>query len=236
MKKLTALCVPVCLALSACAFAGGPDAIPIPQATPPYATTTSGLYVGVEGGLAFVEGGLDFVLTPKVLGDYSDNFDTGFNIAGQIGYHFHNNLQAELEYRYFRTNTDSSNTYRLNVFLKSMHASLIMANILYNFNLGRSFCPHLGFGVGVALPGDSYSSYSQQYGYSTTNNSTFAFQAIAGIGYQLTQQIELYIDYRFVDITGDETWNQTSQSGPFPFKVPYPNVNLVNLGVTYNFY
>ena len=234
MKKITALCVPVCIALSAYAFASGPDAIP--QAIVPYATTTSGLYVGVEGGLAFVDGGLGNVLAPKVLGDYSDNFDTGFNIAGQIGYHFHNNVQAELEYRYFHTNTNSPDTYLLNTYLKSMHASLIMANILYSFNLGSSFRPHLGFGVGVALPGESYSSYSQQQGISTTNNSTFAFQAIVGIGYQLIQQIELYIDYRFVDITGDETWNQTSQSRPFPFKVAYPHVNLVNLGVTYNFY
>lgn len=102
-----------------------------------------------------------------------------FRFAGGIsgGYKFENNARVESEFAYRESNTFS-----------------LMANAYYDFVLDYNFTPYLGVGIGYAHNEEKRSGY---YRSRTCSNSSFAFQAIVGVSYEVCELIHTGIEYRY---------------------------------------
>jgi outer membrane protein OmpA-like peptidoglycan-associated protein len=160
------------------------------------------------------------------------SFDAGFNAGVRGGYEWGPwRFEEEWSYRYnglsnfsgsitgpniIGTRTFSGSG---NVFGGSTHSNALMTNGIYDFTFGWPVTPHIGAGVGainvnagVSLkenvdraPGvlreTGFGSFSR-----SGNQWNFAYQAIAGIRYEVTPAVSLDFDYRYL-ATPDFTVN-----------------------------
>jgi len=158
----------------------------------------SGLYVGLTGGLnalseTDVSGG----------GIGSDiEFDPGWALAPAIGYKFENGLRAEFEGA-FRSNDveDITGVAGSGGDAESLSA---MINVLYDFDdmvdIG-GVTPYLGLGFGFAqIDFDNIAPL----GGSTLSDTedALAYQAMAGLAYQISDAVTLVAEYRYFATNG----------------------------------
>lgn len=136
----------------------------------------------------------------------------GFAIVGAIGYKFDNGVRVEGEISYRRNtpeNVDLLDSTGASVFSfdgsGSQQTFAFMANALYEFDLTGGWHPYLGGGVGVALvnrettlefpgiviipPGDIDAV--------DDTDTVLAYQAIAGVAYDITDTVAIGVEYRF---------------------------------------
>ncbi|MBB4267562.1 OmpA family protein [Roseospira visakhapatnamensis] len=156
---------------------------------PAAAQTPEGFYVGLNGGLNLNDSGdFDF----RTLGGDLD-VDPGFVGLGALGYAFGNGLRVELEGGYRQNGVTEWSGQDVDGTLSAWHT---MANALYDFNLGARLSPYVGAGVGAAFVSPDIDVSGTPVSVDGTDVA-FAYQAIAGIGYSVTDELALTMDYRF---------------------------------------
>src|SRR5262245_16410819 len=99
-----------------------------------------GFYIGAEGGLNWL------------LNNNSYQMDTGWAAGGKIGYDFVG-PRVELEGLY-HSNTGSANVWFPNGVANvrgRVDQVSVMANLLYDFNIGGPVVPFIGAGAGIAF-------------------------------------------------------------------------------------
>ncbi len=136
-------------------------------------------------------------------------FDNGWGGALTLGYGYSNNLRSEVELSYGKNDLDkvSGGTNPSGDVSKTSG----MLNLLYDFpGLGR-FTPYIGGGFGATnVSLDSGATFSGTRVTSDDDDWTWAAQGIAGLGYQLTDNLGMFADYRYFK-TGDAEF-RTSQN------------------------
>lgn len=161
------------------------------------AQTPEGFYVGLGGGLNLNDSG-DF----EYLGESaSPDMQPGFVGLGAVGYAFGNGLRVELEGGYRYNAVDEVDGVGVDGHLSAWHT---MVNALYDFDLGSRLSPYVGAGVGAAfvtadaeLPNSGvFTADGSNIGIDSTDVG-FAYQAIAGLAYNVTDTLALTADYRF---------------------------------------
>ena len=155
----------------------------------PSMAQSPGNYVGVGAGISLQR---DADITGTGINTSADT-DTGF--AGQlsVGHVFDNNMRAELELAYRRAGVDSlSGATNPD---GSVNAWSGMVNGLYDFQNTSAFTPYLGIGAGLARVG--YNGVSP-VGTSRVDDTdtVFAYQGIAGVAYDLSEGLDLTMDFR----------------------------------------
>jgi outer membrane protein OmpA-like peptidoglycan-associated protein len=161
------------------------------------AQPVSGLYVGAGAGANFMQESKFNAL------GYGAKIETktGWAAVGSLGWGFGNGLRAELEGNY-RTN-DVSKSKVNGVGTVGGHGALanygVMVNAIYDIQTGTPFTPYLGVGAGYGwLETNKYRASAANL--SATSDDTagaFAYQAIAGVGYNLGGGLTLTTEYRF---------------------------------------
>lgn len=155
----------------------------------PAAAGAEGLYISGGAGVNFPrESNLDgtgFKLDADI--------DEGFAGVGALGYEFDRGirLEGELGYRTGEIGSVSGTSASGDVNVWSG-----MGNLLYDIPTGWAVKPFIGAGIGLArVDADGVSPVS------TTaiddNDTSIAFQGIAGLGYQINEQLNLNISYRY---------------------------------------
>ena len=150
-------------------------------------------YVGVDAGASFLEDSKG--KTPGQT--YKTSYDTGWLTQGLVGYAFGPwRVEGELSYRDNGVDKVSgSNAHG------STSALATMFNGVYEFLPNASWHPFVGVGIGAAnidtgtvrVNGtDSYKGDDWQ----------FAYQAFAGVGYDVTRDVELKTQYRYFATAG----------------------------------
>jgi OmpA-OmpF porin, OOP family len=169
-------------------------------------------YVGVQGGLVFRDSArLDESLPGTsfaISGDLKfDNPGGGGGISA--GYGFANGIRLEGEAGYRRNGVNEFNFSMGSVPLDG-HESMwdFMANTYYDIPTGSRWTPYVGGGIGLGILQIAASSAG---GSADASGDVFAYQAIAGIGYQLTDRINLGVEYRYFATTD---MNFQVQAGP----------------------
>ncbi len=161
------------------------------------AQPVSGLYVGAGVGANFMDESKFNAL------GYSAKIDTktGWAAVGSIGWGFGNGLRAEVEGNY-RTN-DVEKTKVNNVGSVGGRGALnsfgVMVNALYDIQTGTPFTPYFGAGAGYGWL-ETHRYRASAAGLSATSDTeagNFAYQGIAGIGYNLGMGLTLTTEYRF---------------------------------------
>ena len=113
-------------------------------------------------------------------GGSSFDFDDDWMVSGGIGYGFSNGFRAEGELSYRKNDLDVPTN-------NETTATSLMANLYYDFNRGGRWQPYVGIGAG----------YTQVDIEGSDDDSSWAWQAMAGIGYELNDRTTLDVGYRF---------------------------------------
>lgn len=154
---------------------------------------------------------------------WDTEFDLGFAVSGAAGWYFGNGLRTELELAYRNNQVDTHTNFQvggaglgtedagilitgsgnLDVSVADLIAVgegevesfAIMANAIYDFDLGTSVTPYLGGGLGVSFVTVDYRPSG--IGIADDTQAVFAYQVLAGLNFEITKQWEIFTGYRF---------------------------------------
>jgi len=173
----------------------------------------SGWYTGIKGGANFLE-------DQKSTGPSREldlDFDTGGFVAGQLGYKFRANqlgrFRAEAEVSYRVNDVDNivfNGVDRIGTGDQDVLAGLM--NLFFDFNgVSKNFKPFVGAGFGIAtLNADiAYSPGA----FIDDDDTTWAYQAIVGAEFNLTEKFSIVGDARYFAL---EDLELTRFGGPAP--------------------
>jgi outer membrane protein OmpA-like peptidoglycan-associated protein len=132
------------------------------------------------------------------------SYDDGYIGAVQGGFAFGNGLRLEEEFSYRYNQVDHVSPYGSG--RGSMRNYAIMTNALYDLPVDFPLKPYVGVGVGAsdyapyhirgdAMPYPAYVGGPDAWG--------FAWQAIGGVSFDLTDDIALTAEYRYFEDVGD---------------------------------
>lgn len=127
-------------------------------------------------------------------------FDTGYNVGGFVGYHFCFGLNLEAEFIYRFNKLKSVRVFNEEETIRpkgNFHSMSYMVNAIYDVSLPSCWCipifPYVGVGIGYA---QQELEVGHHHEFKFKKNG-FAWQVLAGIGYSVTQNIDVAIDYHF---------------------------------------
>jgi opacity protein-like surface antigen len=120
-------------------------------------------------------------------------FDTGFGINAALGSSYENGLRAEVELAYQKSDMDkiSADGYGSASIDGDITAVALMVNAFYDFMPNEKFSPFIGAGIGYA----NLDADIDDFG--SADDNVFAYQASAGVGVALNQELKLDLQYRF---------------------------------------
>ncbi len=127
-------------------------------------------------------------------GDLEFDLDWAWNVA--VGYAFGNGLRFEGELAHRRSDVDGVDIGGVAA-SGQVKVDSLMANLVYDFDVSRSFIPYLGLGAGLAVV-----QHDRVNALGVTiddEDNVFAWQAIAGFAVPLTDGLDLTVDYRYFD-------------------------------------
>lgn len=184
----------------------------------PSGAANRGLYIEGAGGInwlseteGFYQLRPDHPLLPNMELPASTDYDTGWGIAGRLGYAWTSGLRIDGEISYRRNEvakskfvgTDGVNFFNQTDEGASGHVRqiAIMANAYYDFINSTGITPYIGGGLGVAnVQGEFTSSFhvpTQQADHLSDSDWGFAAQAIGGVSIALSRNLSLVADYRY---------------------------------------
>ena len=153
-------------------------------------------YFGGEGGWSTLEdatgrfGSLSF----------KQRFDDGFNVGARGGYEW-GPWRFEEEFSFRQNGISSVNVAGAHFNTRGNRDTYaIMTNLIYDFNLGFAFTPHIGGGIGAVDLHDGWSVPG--IGTVASNDQwEFGYQAIAGIRYNINPALAFDVDYHYLGTT-----------------------------------
>lgn len=213
---------------------------------------------------------LDMAFTPGTTVDVNSTVenDTGFAIVGALGYQFDIGLRLEAEVGYRRNGMDGvmidsvglsgigSIPLGIGLGLDGHTSSLsVMGNALYEHRFEGGIKPYVGGGVGVSWVSADASIEVPLGGlFGAVNDiqvvddtaAVFAYQAIAGVGYELDANWTVGVEYRFFGTASpdfDNDLDLAAELGGPPGALGIADVNTegsyhshsVMLGIRYTF-
>ena len=149
-----------------------------------------GFYIGAAAGVNFAQDS-KFDLTTG--SDPSASHDTGLTGLASGGYKFESGLRLEAELGYRDSDVDEVGGVDGD---GDVSAISLMGNALYDFDLGSPITPYIGIGLGIAQV--DFDGVSPVGGSAVDDDDTsIAYQGIAGASLRLTDQLDLTLDYRY---------------------------------------
>lgn len=145
-------------------------------------------------------GGLNFLNAKCGYGSHLST-QIGYLASGSVGYEFANGLRAEAEVA-FRRNTADNIHFFGGDYPLDMHyqTTSYMGNVLWDISLCRfgwdlgCYRPFVGAGIGCD---QQYYETNDFHGCVRAKNAIFAWQVMAGIGYELSSQWKMSLGYNF---------------------------------------
>ena len=162
----------------------------------------SGIYVGGIAGLSLRS---DTLLSSPSLGTVPMEFSPGYTFGGFAGYSFDSNFRLEVEFSYHENRLRTGGGEDPQAVTSNM-----MLNGFYDMPLTKPFNDlpftkyfnlYFGGGVGVATAQLETISLGQAI---DANESLFAYQLEAGIGWVYNPKVNFSVGYRFFDTADPE--------------------------------
>lgn len=197
----------------------------------PALAETNGWYVGAQTGFNYVPKMSDGIWGA----DAEAKFDPGIGVLGQVGYGFGQiRLEGELGYRYNKADTVELSNQKVSA-SGSAQATTLMLNALYDFNTGTAWTPYLGVGVGGAYV-NMNGVRARDGGPVKVDDSdlVFAYQGIAGVSYDFTNNLAIKADYRYLGTQKGSFDVKGSGANGQKFEDNYTAHSLM-VGFTYKF-
>jgi outer membrane autotransporter protein len=206
----------------------------VPSAAAAQSDDGAGFYLGVSGGLNF----LSDTEIDTALGAVDNEYDGGFVLSGQAGYDSgriwqYGSLRGELELSYRENEIDQHvlGGTSLPGSTGTASATALMANLFHDFETGTPLTPYVGGGIGYA--------WNELDNFGVTgldvlddDDSGFAWQLGAGLGFAVTEQATVSLDYRYFSTSAD--LKTTAAAGSVGNQVDLDS-HTVMLGLRYRF-
>jgi len=145
------------------------------------------------------------------------SWESGYIVAGAVGFDFGRNWRAEFEVAYRDNDVDaffSDGTGPYTASGADLWQLSQMFNVLYDFDLGGNFSAAVGAGVGGNLvvfnPGCS-GNFEDDNCNQETDDYVFAGQLIAQAAYQFSNRWHAVLDYRYMIMDDAEVINPQDQ-------------------------
>jgi len=171
-----------------------------------------GIYAGVSGGYVIPVGVNGILInTAGTYPPYGPDLKDGYLLGAKVGWltPFTRQIVAlELEYNHIYNDFDSAERFILmppaDLDLDSaIHVDLIMLNAIARYPEGRIH-PHVGLGLGYAYAkvDEAVVSFAGTpfWTYDGGSDSVFAYQLIAGVDIDITDNIMLSLAYKYIDL------------------------------------
>ena len=188
-----------------------------------------GWYISAFGGVS----SLSSTIHTRFLGTLhsDDRYKLGYNAGGRIGYKS-NPMRYEFEYTYVHANAKSfllDGVEPINIGGQAS-AHIPMVNLYYDFpEFLDAISPFIGIGIGYSLMKTSLTSSGLLTGtsssitfFSQTANQ-FAYQGIAGLTYNFSENYAISANYRYTATTTNKRFGRSFQ------------VQMGNAGIIYRF-
>jgi OOP family OmpA-OmpF porin len=192
------------------------------------AAAGTGWYLGL--GLGWSEAqSVDYQLTspPGPAGGHF-SFNTAMRGDFAAGYKMPSGFRVELEDGYGQYKIKSATTPGgAKIAGAGGHVSIgtMMANVAYDIPLSSGFGFTVGGGLGL---GSVLAAYSDPIETNRKSDKAFAYQAMAGVTYAFSPQLDLELAYRYIAV--DQTTHDYAASvGPSPGKINYAEADSHNL-------
>ena len=178
-------------------------------------------YLGGEAGWNMLEDQTD---RAAGLPSAHVSFDSGFAAGARAGYEW-GPWRFEEEYAYRSNDLTGVRVGGVKIpgVSGSREAHAIMSNLIYDINLGWPVIPHVGVGIGAVDVID----HARVGGVRLIDDDEwqFGYQAIGGVRYNMTPNIALDVDYRYLATT-DATF-RTATVPAVKYKSGYNNHTLM---------
>ncbi len=201
-------------------------------------------YVGTSVGAAFPQTDRTIVTASGGIGTGSMTVhpETGYYVAGAVGYEFVDWVRLEAEVSYRGSDLDTTTLRGSTVFAGDNVTALAgMANVYLQPRRWAPFVPFFGFGVGVARVtfDGTFLAPNISAGGFRDDDTGFAWQLSGGIGYEIDEHWVLGVEYRYFGLPEDRTFRDVlvdSGTGPFNVQIEYEyQAHNVGAGLRYRF-
>jgi OmpA-OmpF porin, OOP family len=152
-------------------------------------------YIGTQAGWTGLPYQTD---TIEGLGPVRVQFNPGYNVGARGGYQL-GPWRFEEEYSY-RRNGVAEYGESTNGVSGNRHTNSIMTNVIYDLNTGWPITPHIGVGIGAMNVFDGLKVPNRGLMFNDSSWQ-FAYQAIAGLRYEINPVLALDFDYRYLATT-----------------------------------
>ena len=195
----------------------------------PSVASAQNLYAAIRGGPGFTSDSRDGMFGLEDTTEYK----TGFTGSGAVGYSFPIGLRLEGEFGFVYIPLKSEGGVDVDGSIKNY---LAMANAYYDLKLAAlgPFKPYVGFGLGVARVNIEQDIFRESVGAKVEVNesrTSFAYQARAGVIYDVNPWLDLSLGYRYVHING----TQYSHGGIDVGNLGALNNHSIELGAAFKF-
>jgi len=112
------------------------------------------------------------------------------------------------------------------IFADDMYATAFMANGYYDFDTGSHWKPYVGAGIGISRAHIREFSF---FGESEGDDTVFAFQAMAGVGYEIFSSTTIFAGYKYF---GTSEISVTDANGTAQGNI---NFHSIEIGFRYGF-
>lgn len=183
------------------------------QTDNPDSILTQPLYVGVNFGGAYqqnatVDTTIAYTPGPTTFSSGNSSFDVGVRGDFLLGYHLSDSWAAEFNTGLLWNSTGNNQPYPDNVNFDT-YTVPILINAVYRIPFKGPWSSYLGVGGGGAVSILSYTTSSYNLG---SYNFAFAYQAKAGLEYQLSDKASIDLAYEFLGTT-DPSWSFSQTVG-----------------------
>jgi opacity protein-like surface antigen len=181
-----------------------------------------GFYVGATGGANFLQ-------NSKKHHGHKNRYDTGYLVGGFVGYRWCEGFRVEGEVSYRSAHLKSihvrsesgSDVVAVSSSSEDRHGHgnrnnstwAYMANLYYDIDTCSAFTPYVGGGIGYANVRRSHHHHevfgSESSSHHSNRRSGFAWQVIAGVGYEVLPCVDLALEYRFFKNNENRVYNQS---------------------------
>lgn len=164
----------------------------------------NGWYASLEGGASWVQDVNSVHTRNAGLSTWhnTSSFDTGWAVLATVGYEWTQwRFEGEVGYRRNKMDRIASTGGSVTTDVGDFNELTLMANMLYDIPLGSRFSASVGGGVGLDRSRFRWAGFGVPGGIDETDWN-FAWQAIAGLNYAIDSSWDLFVDYRYLNVSG----------------------------------
>jgi opacity protein-like surface antigen len=187
----------------------------------------AGPYFSVNAGAVWVS---DADLSIDGYGKFAElSFDTGYGVNAALGNSYNSGFRSEVEFAYRTNDVDDGKVsvpefdiYESGPVDGEMSSWAVMINGYYDFDTGSALKPFIGAGLG-------YANVDLELGSDSDDDGVFAYQFMAGLGFAISKEVSLDLQYRFF-ATDDPEFSKYGAA----FEYEYMTHNVM-AGLRFNF-